>query len=120
MLARGPRNGAELMDDIEKMSWGWRPSPGSIYPLLEEMVKEELVRKGPDGRYELTERGRESLSAPWEVLGGRPSTTEGIVAEMASSVSYLEDLQRADPSRVRPQLHAIHDLGQRLSRLGQP
>jgi len=118
MLARGPKNGAELMDEIEKMSWGWRPSPGSIYPLLEDMVKEELVRRRPDGRYEVTERGRENLSAPWEVFGAHATTVEAIVAEMASNVSYLEDVRTSDAARLRSQEDTLRDLGQRLLKLG--
>ena len=120
MLARGPKNGAELMDEIEKISWGWRPWPGSIYPLLEELVVEDLVHRGADGRYQVTERGRESLSAPWEVLGGRPTTVEAILAEMASNASYLEDLQRSDASRLRPHAEALRGLGERLGKLGKP
>jgi DNA-binding PadR family transcriptional regulator len=119
MLARGAKNGAELMDEIEKISWGWRPSPGSIYPLLEELAKEELVRRADGGRYEITERGRESLSAPWEVFGARPTTIEAILAEMASNASYLEDLSRSDASRIQPHAEALRELAERLAKLGK-
>src|SRR2546428_5135163 len=60
MIARSPKNGAEIIDEIEKMSWGgWRPSPGSIYPLLDQMVQEGAIRKREDGRYELTDKGKD-------------------------------------------------------------
>jgi DNA-binding PadR family transcriptional regulator len=45
----------EIMDEIENMTQGWwRPSPGSVYPMLDEMVKDGLVKKREDGKYELT------------------------------------------------------------------
>src|SRR6267143_904119 len=60
MIGRSPKNGAEIIDEIEKMSWGgWRPSPGSIYPLLKDMVDEGAIRQREDGRYELTDKGKD-------------------------------------------------------------
>src|SRR5438093_12559198 len=54
MVSRNPMNGSEIMDQIEAMSQGWwRPSPGSIYPLLEELREDGVLRKREDGRYEL-------------------------------------------------------------------
>jgi DNA-binding PadR family transcriptional regulator len=54
ILERSPKNGAELIDEIELMNTGWwKPSPGSIYPLLENLVQEGLVKKKDDGRYDL-------------------------------------------------------------------
>ena len=44
LLERGPMNGAELMEQMDRMTMGWwRPSPGSIYPLLDHLVEEEEV-----------------------------------------------------------------------------
>lgn len=117
MLQRAPKNGAELIDEIERTSWGWRPSPGSIYPLLEELAKDGLIHRRPDGRYEVTERGRESMSMPWEIFGAHPTSVEGMVAEMGSTVAYLEDLRTSDPSRLARQSEAIRALAERLARL---
>src|SRR5439155_1288151 len=50
ILANAPKNGAEIMDEIETMTQGWwRPSPGSVYPLLDQMTQEDLLKKR-DGR----------------------------------------------------------------------
>ncbi len=36
MLDRGPKNGAEIINEIGRAGFGWgRPSPGSAYPMLE-------------------------------------------------------------------------------------
>jgi DNA-binding PadR family transcriptional regulator len=59
-------SGSELMDDIERHTGGfWKPSPGSIYPLLSWLqdngyIKELPVENGLK-RYELTESGKSLL-----------------------------------------------------------
>lgn len=65
-LSQKPMSGSELMDDIEKHTGGfWKPSPGSIYPLLSWLqdngyIKELPVENGLK-RYELTESGKSLL-----------------------------------------------------------
>jgi len=65
-LSQKPMSGSELMDDIEKHTGGfWKPSPGSIYPLLSWLqdngyIKELPVENGLK-RYELTESGKALL-----------------------------------------------------------
>ena len=62
-LSQKPMSGSELMDDIERHTGGcWKPSPGSIYPLLSWLqdngyVKELPVENGLK-RYELAETGK--------------------------------------------------------------
>src|SRR6266487_2226130 len=74
IVGRSPKNGAEIIDEIEKMSWGgWRPSPGSIYPLLDQMTVEGALKKREDGRYELTDKGKDEGSFPFGFpFGQRP------------------------------------------------
>ncbi len=77
LLAEEPRNGYGLMQEIEQRSAGaWRPSPGSVYPLLSQLEDEGLVRGDEqDGRrvLALTDEGRaivadrdEDRPAPWD------------------------------------------------------
>lgn len=76
-LADGPAHGYELMGKLEGKSGGmWHPSPGSIYPTLQLLEDEGLVKgEERDGKrvYELTDAGREQAKthaerggAPWE------------------------------------------------------
>jgi DNA-binding PadR family transcriptional regulator len=79
LLAEGPRNGYQLMQEIESRSNGmWRPSAGSIYPALAQLEDEGLVRgKEQDskrtfvltntGRIHVDER-RAELGTPWEQM----------------------------------------------------
>lgn len=83
LLAEEPRNGYGLMQEIEERSGGtWRPSPGSMYPTLQQLEDEGLVvAVDREGRklFELTDAGRahveerrEQLGTPWEPeTGGR-------------------------------------------------
>ena len=45
LLEEEPRNGYGLMQQVEERSSGaWRPSPGSIYPALQQLEDEGLIR----------------------------------------------------------------------------
>jgi DNA-binding PadR family transcriptional regulator len=81
LLAEGPLNGYQIMQEIEKRSDGlWRPSPGSVYPALAQLEDEGLVRTehaGDRRTYVLTDAGRayvderrDELDAPWEQMTG--------------------------------------------------
>src|SRR5918993_366796 len=76
LLAEEPRNGYQLMQEIEQRSDGlWRPSPGSVYPALQQLEDEGLVTPTEAGRkaFTLTDAGRahveerrDELGAPWD------------------------------------------------------
>jgi DNA-binding PadR family transcriptional regulator len=80
LLAEEPRNGYQLMQEIEQRSDGaWRPSPGSVYPALQQLEDEGLVRVEGEGRkaYTLTDEGRAhveehaaELGTPWDAVKG--------------------------------------------------
>lgn len=84
LLAEEPRNGYQLMQEIEKRSGGaWRPSPGATYPALQQLEDEGLVRveTTTGGRtFHLTPAGEEEAKsakkqpAPWDEAA---SETEG-------------------------------------------
>jgi DNA-binding PadR family transcriptional regulator len=65
-LSQESMSGSEMMEKIEKHTGGfWKPSPGSIYPLLSWLqdngyIKELPVENGLK-RYELTESGKTLL-----------------------------------------------------------
>jgi DNA-binding PadR family transcriptional regulator len=76
LLAEEPRNGYQLMQEIEERSAGnWRPSPGSVYPILSQLEDEGLIRAvDRDGTklFEITDAGRAQIAErddptpPWE------------------------------------------------------
>src|SRR4051812_2220218 len=45
LLAEEPRNGYQLIQELTERSGGvWRPSPGSVYPALQQLEDEGLIR----------------------------------------------------------------------------
>jgi DNA-binding PadR family transcriptional regulator len=77
LLAEQPRNGYQIIQEIAERSGGaWQPSPGAVYPALQQLADEGLVRvEESEGRrtFHLTEAGRhhaeEQLGregAPWD------------------------------------------------------
>jgi DNA-binding PadR family transcriptional regulator len=65
-LNEQPMSGSELMDQIGKKTGGaWKPSPGSIYPLLAWLQDNAYIKEIPTEnglkRYELTQSGKDLL-----------------------------------------------------------
>ena len=74
LLREGPRNGYQIMSDIEERSGGaWRPSPGAVYPALSQLADEGLIEGEESGgrrTYALTEAGREYVEQHPEMARG--------------------------------------------------
>jgi DNA-binding PadR family transcriptional regulator len=78
LLKERPMHGYEMMQELADRTQGlWRPSPGSLYPALQLLEDQGMVRsESADGRREftLTEDGRTELAshpkkiAPWDAL----------------------------------------------------
>lgn len=113
LLSEAPRNGVEIINEIERMTWGWwRPSPGSVYPLLSSLAKDGFIVKMPDGRYQITEKGLEEIK---EVLPPRkPRTTEDILNEIEGYISYLEEIGK---DKISPYKFKIESIKSRLEKL---
>jgi DNA-binding PadR family transcriptional regulator len=67
LLSEKPMSGSEIMNEIEKKTDGhWKPSPGSIYPLLAWLqdkgyIKEATEQEAGVKRYMLTDQGKAFL-----------------------------------------------------------
>ncbi len=81
LLKEAPRNGYQIMQELEQRSQGlWRPSPGSIYPALQQLEDEGLVQAESAGvgrTFTLTDAGRayfeahaDEVAAPWGAFAG--------------------------------------------------
>ena len=77
LLEELPRNGYQIIQELSDRSNGaWRPSPGSVYPVLQQLEDEGLVEidAAQSGKtFHLTESGkamvendRAALGKPWE------------------------------------------------------
>ena len=118
MLSNSPKNGVEIMNEIEAATRGWwRPSPGSIYPLMDQLTKEGLVQKNKDERYELTDKATEQMEWSFGPPTSKPQTVEEMLSETSSYVSYFEELSSSDRSKLAPHTGKLEELAERLKRL---
>ncbi len=78
LLAEEPMHGYQIMQELTERTDGvWQPSPGSVYPTLQQLEDEDLVRvdeRGGKKVYTLTDEGRARVEAdgeapPWERFG---------------------------------------------------
>lgn len=101
MLYKQDMSGAMIIDTMSQKSFGiWRPSPGSIYPMLKDMEKNGEITikntKATQKIYGITEKGRKSLDSIdvpffgrfWESEG---TSVSGTIDTIEANISYLED-----------------------------
>ena len=119
LLREGPRNGYQLMSEIEERSGGaWRPSPGAVYPALSQLADEGLIEGDESGgkrTFRLTDAGREYVDANPEMARGAWESTEqqeawqvpGLFAEAArlgSGIVQIVHAGTADQVRAAERL----------------
>jgi DNA-binding PadR family transcriptional regulator len=120
MLSGSPKNGVELMNEMERMTQGWwRPSPGSVYPLLEQLTSEGMIRKRDDGRYELTEKANEEMEWSFGPSFRKQPSMDEMINEISGFVSFLEETSRTDRAKTAVYSQKMKDLAERLSSLAQ-
>lgn len=126
LLDEKPSNGYQLIQELtERSNETWRPSPGSIYPVLQQLEDEGLIEAstlGTGRTYVLTDAGRqlvneqrEQLGRPWEntdgganvsarelmftgrqvLLAARQVLMAGSEAQVAKATTILADARRA-------------------------
>jgi DNA-binding PadR family transcriptional regulator len=67
LLSEKPMSGSEIIQYVEEKSGGrWRPSPGSVYPLLAWLQENKYIKEVPAEepgikRYALTDEGKKFL-----------------------------------------------------------
>jgi len=119
LLAEEPRNGYQIMQEVEERSDGvWRPSPGSVYPALQQLEDEGLIRsQESDGRklYALTDAGRERVqerpddaTAPWEQMSGDVSSEQHELGALMRQVAFA--FAQVIRTGSKPQLAKARDV----------
>ena len=118
LLSSSPKNGVELMDGVQSITRGWwRPTPGSIYPLMKEMLSQGLVRKLDDGRFELTDKGRSEAGGYFGPAAEGPMTMGDAVEQARSALSYVQDLKRTGRGDVTAHLGMLREIRDQASEI---
>src|SRR6266566_2207092 len=119
LLREGPRNGYQIMSEIEERSEGaWRPSPGAVYPALSQLADEGLIEAGESsGRrtFRLTDEGRryveehpEMAREAWESMTqDEPGEVPGLFAQAARLGGTIVQVAHAGTPE---QVHAAEQL----------
>jgi DNA-binding PadR family transcriptional regulator len=125
LLVERPMHGYQIIREIEERSGGsWKPSAGSVYPTLQLLADEGLIRaEESNGRkiYSLTDAGREEaaaagMSAPWDQTG--PASGTGFAAlpkaglELAQAASQVG--RTGTPEQVQEAVAVLDDARRRL------
>ncbi|EQD79392.1 PadR-like family transcriptional regulator, partial [mine drainage metagenome] len=98
LLNEKPMKGSEMMAAIyEKTMNRWKPSPGSIYPLLKNLESLELVTRSENGTYSITEAGKQEISYRREVMRGfgargQPASVKDMLIDIENYVNYFNDV----------------------------
>ena len=131
LLAEGPRNGYQIIQEISERTDGvWRPSPGSVYPALQQLEDEGLIRAetSESGRkaFTLTDEGRayadshaDELAASWDAVTGSVDGAEvelrGLVRQVLMAVSQVG--QAGSAAQVKEAAKVLTDTRRSLYRI---
>ncbi len=130
LLAEEPRNGYQIMQEVEHRSDGvWRPSPGSVYPALQQLEDEGLIRaEGAEGRkrFALTDEGRAEVQrrdqeapAPWEQMSsdfGEKAFELGDAAR-AVAAAFVQVMRTGDEAQMEQARRVLRDARRDLYRI---
>lgn len=112
LLVDGPSNGYGLIKSIAQKTAGmWRPSPGSVYPTLQQLVDEGLIRpvgNGPRTEFELTDEGtayveenRERLDSAWNASSETLHEHGQLLASAAKLAGVIRQVHEAGTPEQR-------------------
>lgn len=108
LIAEQPRHGYELMQSIGERSEGsWQPSPGSVYPALQQLQDEGLVRVEEDD----SKRGIAHLTPAGEQY------VEEFQTELAQ---VWESSKGNDTASLREAVHGIGLAARQVGQVGSP
>jgi len=112
LLGDGPSNGYGLIKGIAERSGGtWTPSPGSVYPTLQQLVDEELIEAVGEGRrteFQLTDAGRdyatehaEQLEKLWAAASDEVHADAGLHESVAKLMGVVHQVRFAGTDEQR-------------------
>jgi DNA-binding PadR family transcriptional regulator len=136
LLAEGreearPWNGYQIIQEIGERTQGvWRPSAGSVYPALQQLEDEGLIRAeaGDDRRrnYTLTDEGRayveahrDELRASWDAVTGSVDDAVFQIHALARQVmmATVQVAQAGTPAQVQQASKILADTRRALYRI---
>ena len=130
LLSERPMHGYQIIQEIGERSEGlWHPSPGSVYPALQQLEDEGLVRvEKAEGRKvaHLTDEGeayvrehREELGNPWEAAaedyGEDLLELRDLIGQVATATAQV--MQAGNNSQISEARRLLSDTRKQLYRI---
>jgi DNA-binding PadR family transcriptional regulator len=129
-LKSGPKRGYEVIKSIREMFGGWyAPSPGAVYPTLQWLEEEGLVRSEEvEGKrvYSITEEGLRFLAEKKDLVEGfrdrwrRATSPEGVElldAARRLGMTVLASYTKYPEERLREVIRILEDARRRIMEL---
>ena len=139
ILKQQPMSGSELMNEIKEYT-DWKPSPGSIYPLLSHLQEEKLIESHPDQdvdlrRFTLTEEGQKELEEHlrfddqfrrrtktirriyWRLHRKMPENVYNSLAALIDQIEATHQKTDIDPMRRTTLIHLLDHAREQLKAL---
>ena len=125
LLSDKAYNGYGLIKEIAERSGGtWTPSPGSVYPTLQQLVDEELIEAVGEGRrteFQLTDEGRayvadhtDELEKVWASVTERTDADAGLHESVAKLMGVVHQFRFAATDEQRAKAVAQLDETRRV------
>jgi DNA-binding PadR family transcriptional regulator len=125
LLSDAPSNGYGLIKGIGERSGGtWTPSPGSVYPTLQQLVDEELIEPVGEGKrteFQLTESGRAyvaeqapDVAALWAGTSERVEADADLHESLGKLVGVVHQLRFANDDQRQKAVAALDDVRRTL------
>jgi DNA-binding PadR family transcriptional regulator len=128
-LVEEPGHGYDVIQRLEEKSGGaWRPSPGSVYPTLQLLEDEGLVRSTErDGKriYEITDAGRaeaerrvaDAGGSPWDPAGETSAFGQLREAMIGAGQAVRQIARTGNETQVQRAVEIVRDARKRLYQL---
>lgn len=125
--AEGPLNGYQLIQQIAERTEGvWKPSPGSVYPTMAQLLDEGLLEDAPAGRkaVQLTTTGSsyvqehtQEMAAVWAPFAEQPDDEEAVDFKQVLGQTFEAVVQVAKTGTPDQREKAVEILGDTRRRL---
>ncbi|MCL4331974.1 MAG: PadR family transcriptional regulator [Candidatus Thermoplasmatota archaeon] len=116
LLHERPMKGSDMMSEIERQTHGWwKPSPGTIYPLLSTLTEDGMISRNEDSVYTITEKGLVEIGMKAKSAQSPGDSIGKVIVELDGIISYLEDTAPHDEDEKA----RISKLAERLRKLSQ-
>lgn len=119
LLSEDSYSGYGLIHAIEEETGFWKPSTGSVYPLLESLEEEGLIDGQDTDRgssWEITEKGREAYEEASEAKQNmKESLKQSMIVfsqifneDQIREVADRMDSEYGEEDKLRKQIHGLH------------